>query len=406
MKINESFLTYCTNIHPGNNWSSHFEELRKHLPGIKAQVSPDQKMGIGLRVSHQMAEELTNATVRTAFKNWLDTHHMFVFLINGFPYGQFHQAVIKDKVHQPDWTTSDRLNYTLSLAHLLADLLPEDTIEGGISTSPLSYRHWYKNQEEKQTAIHEATQNIIRVAEHLHNLHLKTGKIIHLDVEPEPDGLIENGAEFIQWYEEILLPEARISLSDNHISPNEVEGIIRRHIQLCYDVCHMAVEFEDQMKLTRKLRELNIPIGRLQLSSALRLPSTVPPQLLEPFDESQYLHQVVIQNKDGTLIKHPDLPNALKSNMDTDGEWRIHFHVPLFTEHYGQLQSTRDYVEEIIKIQKDSQLTNFLEIETYTWEVLPPDLQCPIGESISREIEYIAGILNKENDTNEQDGSD
>lgn len=393
MKINGGLLTYCTNIHPGNDWPSHFTELREHLPGIKAEVSPDQNLGIGLRVSHQMAEDLIKPAVRNEFASWLKSQQMYVFLINGFPYGQFHQSVIKDDVHLPDWTTDERLDYTRTLADILADLLPPNLTEGGISTSPLSYRHWHRTDEQKKKALKLATQNIILMAEHLHDIHQRTGKSLHLDVEPEPDGLIENGAEFIQWYEELLLPEAYNVLSVKGISLSETEILIRRHVQLCYDVCHMAVEFEDQEILTKLLQERNISIGRLQLSSALRLPAEISPKFLEPFDESQYLHQVVIQDNDGSLIKHPDLSHALRSNQNADREWRIHFHVPLFTKQYGALRSTRDYVEEIVRIQKQSSLTNFLEIETYTWEVLPHDLQWPIGESISRELKYVLDIL-------------
>lgn len=393
MKIDGGFLTYCTNIHPGNDWSSHFTELREHLPGIKAEVSPDQNLGIGLRVSHKMAEDLIKPGVRNEFANWLESHQMYIFLINGFPYGQFHQSVIKDKVHLPDWTTTERLDYTRDLADILADLLPQNLTEGGISTSPLSYRHWYSTDVQKKKALEQGTQNIILLAEHLHDIRQRTGISLHLDVEPEPDGLIENGTEFIQWYEEILLPEASNTLSAKGISSSASEMLIRRHVQLCYDVCHMAVEFEDQQMLIKLLQERNIPIGRLQLSSALRLPEKINPKFLEPFDESQYLHQVVIQDKDGSLIKHPDLPQALSRNLYADREWRIHFHVPLFTEQYEELRSTRDYVEEIVSIHKQSALTNFLEIETYTWEVLPPDLQWPIGESISRELKYVLDIL-------------
>lgn len=393
MKIKEGFLTYCTNIHPGNNWDEHFIELQKNVPKVKGQITPDKSMGLGLRVSFQMSEDLKNHQKKEEFTSWLQENDVYVFLINGFPYGQFHHTVIKDKVHHPDWTTPERLLYTQDLFTLLADLLPDEIEEGGISTSPLSYRYWFKDTQSSQDGIVKATGQIVLVAEFLHEMSIRTGKFLHLDVEPEPDGLIEDGAEFIHWYKEILLPTAHRYFSDKGLNTDRIEGIIRTHIRLCYDVCHMAVEFENQKTLIGQLNKYEIPIGRLQLSSALRLPAEAHPALLEPFDEPQYLHQVVIESDEGRLIKYPDLPDALADNLHQDREWRTHFHVPLFTDRYGELRSTIDYVKEILEINKNISLTKNFEIETYTWEVLPKDLQLPISESIARELEFILNII-------------
>lgn len=398
MKTRAGHLTYCTNIHPGEDWNSHFQELRTYLPAIKSKISPSEKMGLGLRVSNQMSLDLGNRNTLKEFQEWLGDHQMYVFIINGFPYGQFHDTVIKDQVHTPDWTTSDRVEYTKRLIDILAKILPEDMKTGGISTPPLSYRHWFMDAEQTNEAIETATRNIMLVLEYLHHLHLATGQIIHLDIEPEPDGLLENGQEFIHWYKAILIPMAHEQLKYKGLDETEVNSIVRRHIRLCYDVCHMAVEFENQRELTERLDHLNIPIGRIQLSSALRLPPSGNPAILKTFDESQYLHQVVIRKPTGILEKYKDLGPALEKETDNSpgNEWRIHFHVPLFTQVYGELHSTRDYIDEILDIHRQKPLSDFLEIETYTWDVLPDTLQRPMGESIVREFAYIGDIIQKQ----------
>ena len=133
-------LTYCSNIHPGESWEDHFAQLQQHVPLIKARVNPDGRFGIGLRLSNTASLELKNEETLSSFIEWLNENDCYVFTMNGFPYGSFHNTIVKDKVHAPDWTTQDRVDYTIRLAEILSKLLPKD-MEGGISTSPLSYRN-------------------------------------------------------------------------------------------------------------------------------------------------------------------------------------------------------------------------------------------------------------------------
>lgn len=393
MRTKAGHLSYCTNIHPGEDWMSHFKELKKHLPGIKKQTSPDAKMGIGLRLNRRMQRDLENAAVLNEFKSWLESNNYYVFTLNGFPYGDFHDAVIKDRVHYPDWTHPDRLDYTLRLFNLLAAILPDDMPGGGISTSPLSYRFWHPTENDKTAAIRSSTNHIIKVAENLDELYRGTNKSFHLDIEPEPDGLLGTGDEFINWYEKDLLPMAIEFFGKKGHSSQSAEEIIHRHIQMCYDVCHIAVGFENQKELIDRLERKNIRIGKIQISAALKLEQGIPPRVLKDFVEEQYLHQVVIQSTDKHLIKFKDLDKALKDAPSVEGEWRIHFHVPIFTDTYKELSSTRDYIHEILNLLRDKRMTDQLEIETYTWDVLPTELQIPIGESITREIQYILKII-------------
>src|SRR6476660_926361 len=110
MKIAGSLLSYCTNIHAGETWTDHFAALKKHFPFIKKEVSPAVAMGIGLRLSNLASLEIVTEGKLAEFQQWLREHDAYVFTMNGFPYGGFHDTVVKDQVHAPDWTTDERVD--------------------------------------------------------------------------------------------------------------------------------------------------------------------------------------------------------------------------------------------------------------------------------------------------------
>jgi hypothetical protein len=388
MKLNSGHLTFCTNIYAGENWEAHFAVLKASFPVLKAELSPDSPMGIGLRLSNLASIELFKENNLGVFKQWLENEGGYVFTMNGFPYGGFHHTRVKDQVHAPDWTTADRVNYTLRLAEILSQLLPEN-MDGGISTSPLSYKPWFTDTEARKNATITATANIIKVAEGLHQIKEQTGKLIHLDIEPEPDGFLESGPEFINWYENVLLPAGKD------------ENMIKNHIRLCYDVCHFAIGYEPHTTIISELKDKGIKIGKIQISAALKakLPvlaseRTAVLDQLGSFDEPTYLHQVIARKNDGTLLRYPDLANALAEGDHPEiEEWRAHFHVPIFVEDMGLIQSTQSDITEVLNLQKSNPFTAHLEVETYTWEVLPAALKAPLNDSIIREMAWVKTLL-------------
>ncbi|CAH0994480.1 hypothetical protein EMA8858_00590 [Emticicia aquatica] len=390
-------LSYCSNIHPGEEWSAHFSVLKSSIPEIKATISPQEKMGIGLRLANQASIDLSEKSNFDEFKNWLDSNNCYVFTMNGFPYGGFHNVVVKDQVHAPDWTTTERTDYTIRMFGLLAQLLPSDLTEGGISTSPLSYRFWWKTPEKLKETTEIATKNIILVVEALIDLEATTGKILHLDIEPEPDGILENSQEFIDWYNNYLIPIGVEQLKRKGFSSEKAIDAIKKHIQLCYDVCHFAVGFEAPQTVIHKLEKDGLKVGKIQISSALKVDFSSNAEeklkVIAQYNEPTYLHQVVAQRKDGSLLKFPDLTEAITNFDDTIRSWRVHFHVPLFLENYGVLSSTQSDIVDTINVHKNKPFTNHLEIETYTWGVLPTEFQAPLNESIIREINWVKGLL-------------
>lgn len=402
MKTAYGHLTYCTNIHPGEKWEDHFAQLRKYIPAVKQQVAPDQPFGIGLRLANTASLELTKEENLNAFKAWLQQENCYVFTMNGFPYGGFHDTVVKDQVHTPDWTQADRVAYTVRLFRLLAALLPEG-MEGGISTSPLSYKYWCNRcEEEKNSFTESATLNMLLVVEQLARIHRSGGPLMHLDVEPEPDGLLENTDEYISWYMGSLLPAGIPFIMDKlRVDEAEAATIIKNHLQLCYDVCHFALEYEVPKQVLEQLRLYGLKVGKLQISAALKadLPAAAEARqkvidAFRPFNEPVYLHQVIGRKTDGSLVRYPDLPQALEDAGNTDVvEWRSHFHVPVFADRFEVLHSTQSDIVDVLTLQRQQPFTAHMEVETYTWDVLPQGLKEEMAVSVSRELNWIKKII-------------
>jgi hypothetical protein len=393
-------LAYCSNIHAGETWPDHFAKLKTHIPAIKSRLSPGGHFGIGLRLSNVASLELRKEEQLNAFKNWLRENDCYVFTLNGFPYGSFHHTRVKDQVHAPDWTTSDRVQYTIRLAQILAALLPEN-LDGGISTSPLSYRFWH-SEENRPEVFEKATMNVLQVVEQLIKIKQVTGKSIHLDIEPEPDGLIGESSEFLDWYLDYLQPIGVAFLQEKlKVSEGEAEKQLKEHVQLCYDVCHFAICYEEHLSVINRLESLGIKTGKIQISAALKAAfggdeekKALVIDAFRSIDEPTYLHQVVARQHDGHLLRYADMPEALAdAGNATVSEWRAHFHVPLFIENYGLLQSTRSDIEKVLSIHQQRPFTGHLEVETYTWEVLPEPLRLPIDESIIRELEWVKTLI-------------
>jgi len=398
MNIKDLHLSYCSNIHAGETWDATFQNLKIYIPEVKSRLGYKGKFGIGLRLSKEASVVLERPERLQEFQEWLKKTQAYVYSLNCFPYGGFHRTKVKEQVHAPDWTTEARLAYTLRCFRILAQLLPEG-VEGGISTSPLSYRHWFVSDLEKNEAFERATTHLIAVVVELVRLHQETGKFLHLDIEPEPDGLLENSEELIRYFKEWLLSVGKASLAKQlGTTQKEAEKLIKDHLQVCYDVCHFAIGYEKPKEAFKKLKQAGIGIGKIQLSAALKLLIPESPferfsigKRLGEFADTTYLHQVVGRTNEGGLKSYPDLPQALAQLGSTqDLEWRVHFHVPIFLANYGTFQATQEDIVEVLKlVNANPSITKHLEVETYTWEVLPQDTHLTLGDAISRELSWV-----------------
>lgn len=404
-----SHLSYCTNIHPGETWADVFRQLKANLPVLKLRLSPKKLFGIGLRLSALAAEELLENDNLGLFKKWLSEEDLYVFTINGFPYGSFHGQKVKDDVYKPDWRTKERIDYTSNLIDILAGLLP-DGVDGSISTSPISYKYWNDSQEELLDVLKKGSIHLAQLAHKMAGILKEKGKEIHLDIEPEPDCLLENSRETIDFFKTNLLPDGGKFLMDEYqVSRSEAENILLKHIGICYDTCHFALEYENPAEAISSFLDAGIRIGKTQISAALKvkLNSSASDrkktaEQLQQFVEPTYLHQVIERHEDGNLYQYRDLPDALPDIHKKEAEeWRIHFHVPIFVQEFDGLHSTQNEIVESLRIILNETDCRHYEIETYTWDVLPDDLKSELTDSIEREFRWVLDVTNSLNPKNQ-----
>jgi len=351
-------LAYCTNIHRGEDWAQTFESLKTHTLGVRDCVAPGRAYAIGLRLSDQAARELCEPPVLDNFQQWLVDENCYVFTINGFPYGNFHGSRVKEQVYVPDWTSPDRLEYTNRLFDLIAALVPEG-VEGSVSTLPGSFKEFITEESQEQ----QIRDNIWKCVEHIADLSDHTGKPLHLGLEPEPLGYFETSAETVQFFE---------SLKAEHLADSKLIA----HLGVNYDTCHLAVEYEEPQDALGALTVAGLRISKLHLSSALIVkPDAETKENLKSFKEDVYLHQVVEKTQSGELNRFRDLDVALAADSYAN-EWRIHFHVPLHSPDGNWFSTTRDHIVGVLDIlNEDPELCSHLEMETYTWEVLPTEMK-------------------------------
>ncbi|MDH3715652.1 MAG: metabolite traffic protein EboE [Gammaproteobacteria bacterium] len=385
-------LTYCTNIHAGETWPEVLSALQQYLPEVKNEFSPQAPMGVGLRLSNAAAEALQEPAAVAQLNKLLERGNYYVFTINGFPYGAFHGQKVKEGAYRPDWSDASRLRYSNTLAHLLAKLLPAD-MPGSISTVPGTYKAWADG------TIDAIVDNLLQHVAELVTLQRDTGKMIALALEPEPCCLLETIDETIAFFEQQLYSTQSVARLGQlaGLERTAAEPALRRHLGVCYDVCHAAVEFEDAHESVAGLRSAGIPIAKLQLSCALEVPSVTPAMVekLRAFDEPVYLHQVVERRTDGRLLRYTDLGDAFANAETARGaEWRVHFHVPIFESEIENFSTTQAFLREILSLHGDSPVSEHLEVETYTWDVLPEQHRnVGMGTAIARELNWVKDQL-------------
>lgn len=396
--IDGAHLTYCSNIHPGESWAEVRSNLERYVLPVRDRVARGVPFGLGLRLSGEAARTLAAPDQLAALLEFFRTHDLYAFTINGFPYGAFHGQRVKERVYLPDWLDDERLAYTDRLADILVQLLPPDA-EGTISTVPGAF---HDRMESDDHAARVAVM-MARHAAHLWRLGQATGKRLALAVEPEPWCAMDTVARTIPFFERHLFGGAGVDEFRRHVAvgPADAESILRSRIGVCFDICHMAVEFEDPAAALAAFRAAGIRIAKVQVSAGLRAhlgaADHAVHDALRAFADDVYLHQVVERDASGGLTRYLDLPRALEAAAaaeDSPREWRIHFHVPLFLERLGVFESTQDYVHETLELlRRDPQCAHY-EVETYTWDVLPAEHRGDdVVTAVARELTWTLARL-------------
>lgn len=362
-------LVYCSNVHPGDDLDTVIQGLTRFIAPV-GRARGLSRCGTGLWLSHAVATTLaTQPAERQRFRTALDQAGVSLFTLNGFPYGDFHARAVKAAVYRPDWSEPERGIYTLQLAEILAECLPEDQAEGTISTLPLGFApDW--NDERREAALRQ----LCETARALAQLRERSGRSIRVCLEMEPGCVLESTDQLLA-----LFTEALPAAADRDGIPR---GHLQQHLGICYDVCHQAVMFEDICASLHRLQDAGIILGKIQVSSALEATHPASDEVrahLNAFAEPRYLHQVRSRDPMGFLQAAMDLPEALEDAAFSREPWRVHFHVPIQTDSLftGALGTTRHAIGEVLDFlhAHRGEIRPHLEVETYTWQVLPEALR-------------------------------
>ena len=402
-------LTYCTNVHPLGDWGVWSDLIGRFGPLVREGLGW-MAMPMGLWFPASFIEEMNREprAARERLLAHLSGHGLSAFTCNAFPYGNFHDAEVKTKVYQPDWTTPERLAYTVACARLLAAILPAGA-EGSVSTLPLGWRAGWTAEHGRRAAA-----NLCAFAREARALAEIEGRAIRLGLEPEPGCALETTLQVRAYWAQVLRPEAkRAGLSDEDLS---------RFLGVCYDTCHQAVQFEDPVEVLEAFAADGIPIAKMQLSSALEFkpdPSRSTLELRQRFVEPRFLHQVRVRTPAGVAV-FDDLPQALavgarpnealagSSNGAAGGAagfsgidlwaypWRVHFHLPIDSDRMLDAEAIGTTREDMLAAFQHAlarKLCRHFEVETYTWSVLPeahrPAGDAALAASLARELRFI-----------------
>lgn len=384
-------LTYSTLVHAGDNWDQMRASVEEFVPQVKKRLGVEGKFGVSLRISGDSQKTLSeSAEARSALKKFLDDEGLYVFTINAFPYGPFKGQRVMERVYEPDWTTNQRVEYTKSIADILVEITDADT-SPSIQTAPLAFAPNVSDEN----YIARFTTSVFEVLAHLYQLEARTGRRVKLSIEPEPACYLETTDETVAFFKERMYAPAGVAELANiaQIPLSEAEGAIKRYLGIVFDIGHQSVGFEDIPQSLEKLVNAGIPIFKLQEAAALWVESLsldIVPELRR-FTDTIYLSQTSLKTADG-IVKYLNLGEALDAYEanPVPTEMRTHFHVPVFLEEIGPFKTTRFAVQQALAMHRKQPLSDHLEIETYTWDVLPAELKTgDIVDYVSRELEFV-----------------
>jgi sugar phosphate isomerase/epimerase len=386
MSLSPLPLSYCTNVHPGRAVAEVEAGLDRYTVPVMRRYG--QPLAAGLWLARPVVAEVLRGHDGIAhLADGLQRRGLTCHTLNAFPYGDFHSERVKENVYLPDWTRPERLRYTLDCARVLAGLVPED-VEGSISTLPLGFREFHQPADFRGVCA----ANLIECAKQLAAIRAETGKTIRLAIEPEPFCIVETTGEAVDWFHHLWRESERRDARDH----------VRTHIGLCYDVCHQAVEYEDVAESISRLNAEGIRINKVHVSCALQLDdprnNAEGRAALKRYVEPRYLHQTIAAaGADGRHARSVDLTTQL---LDAPGDdflaaesWRVHFHVPVDAERIGPLRTTRAALRQALAAIAKLSYAPHLEVETYTWDVLPGDGKPDLVQGLTQELKATRALL-------------
>lgn len=345
-------LGYCTNVHPAEEFAGILAQLDRYAVPVRTALGADL-LGLGLWLAAPVAAELAaDPQARRRLRTELTVRGLEVVTLNGFPYAAFQAPVVKGAVYQPDWTTRQRLEYTLNLARVLADLLPEDADRGSISTLPLAWRTPWDGDRAEQ-----ARRRLDQLAAGLAAVERDTGRTIRVGFEPEPGCVIESSAQAV----------------------TALSGTDPERLGVCLDLAHLACAWEEPTAALDRLATAGVPVVKVQVSAALEaIDPAADPEALRRWVEPRFLHQTRTAGCAG--VDDPADPRWAADDLDLaldaglPGPWRVHYHVPLHAPPEPPLNATLPVLRAALAALFTAAEAgcDHLDVETYTWGCCRP----------------------------------
>ncbi len=385
MSLSSLPLSYCTNVHPGRSLNEVCEGIHQFTAPTRREFG--SPLAAGLWLAQPVIRELSEDPRRLdRLSGLLAKDDLVCYTLNAFPYGDFHSVRVKEQVYLPDWATPERLDYTTNCAHVLARLMPEGT-EGSISTVPLGFKQLPREDD----FLDRCLDNLLTLARLLDELHDETGRVVRLAIEPEPLSILETTGETLAFFSQLR----------ERADTRGLQDAVRRHVGVCYDVCHQSVEFEDVADSIAQLQAADIRINKVHITCAIRLldpgNNREGREALAQYVEPRYLHQTFARTQSGDIFAAIDLSEPLALTPPPDYanavEWRVHYHVPVNAETLGPLGTTRDDLKQALAAVARLEYAPHLEVETYTWDVLPEGRRPSLVDGLTEELAATRALL-------------
>ena len=375
-------LTYCGNVHAAPDLPAVLGALREHTAPVAAAArARGRAFGLGAWWPMDLVARLAaDESTRSRLARELQSLELPLWTLNVFPFGGFHDTVVKTAVYSPDWGPEERLHYTRLCAEVGSSLAQPGSVLP-LSTLPLGYR----GPGDKPADLRLMARNLARAASAFAAIEAKTGIQCVLALEPEPDCLLETAAATADFLERWLFDEAAWTTVP--------ERVLRRHLGVCVDLCHLAVVGEEPLQALASLARRGIEVPKIQVSACLEVRDAAGLDALLAFDEPRYLHQTAAAN--GLRALDLDAVRARRAQFAAAGRVRSHYHVPLFWDEPGAFGSTQAEVSRVLRglAQSGAELP-LLEVETYTWSVLGDFAGSePLAIRIQRELDWTAARL-------------
>lgn len=387
-------LAYGTNVAPAEDVAGIVAALGGLWADVRRLAEPDGTLGLGLWLAEPAAAALArDAGAMREVRGVLAANGLEITTVNAFPQRAFHAPVVKDAVYRPDWTDPARLAYTSSVARAVAGIaLPGADIT--ISTLPLGFP-----KLPMQTHL-RAAGLLFAATLDLHRLREATGTTVRLALEPEPCCALETTTEAMEFFVAGVWPFLGAVARTAGLTEDAAREIVDRHLGVCLDLCHLAVAHEDPFAARERLRGAGVPVFKVQVSAAVEVLDPADPAqraALAAFVEPRWLHQVgapgVASGVGAPARVLRDLPDALADpTFALHRPWRVHFHVPLSAEEVGGLPTTRREVARFLSLVAGDPDPPVLEIETYTWAVVP-GAPPGLAENVAGELAWVRGAL-------------